>query len=105
VPPLPSPRFEETMRLLDVLAQRSRDRRASNLRRLSMMVAELDRPLLSEPSAQLGTTPASPSTPPPTPTRSEADDDDLRSQLPERTTRGGPYGDSILERVARSYGL
>jgi hypothetical protein len=57
----------------------------------------------SEPSPQLDTTPASPSRSTPTPTSS--DDDALRAQLPERTTHGGPYGSSILDRVARSYGL
>jgi hypothetical protein len=38
-------------------------------------------------------------------TRSEAEDDAIRAQLPGRTTHGGPYGSSILDRVAANYGI
>jgi hypothetical protein len=100
------PPFEATMQQLAELGQRSLDRRTTNLRKLAAMTAALDTPLFSEPSPQLDATPARPSRLTPTQTSwAEDDADDLRSSLPARTTHGGPYGDSILARVARSYGL
>jgi len=104
VPPSPSPHFEETMGQLNALVTRSRQRQQANLNRLAMMVAKLDVPF-SEPSNQPEQAAASRSMPTPTPTRSEADDDALRAQLPARTTHGGPYGSSILDRVAANYGF
>jgi hypothetical protein len=99
------PPFEETMQRLDELTRRSRERQTANLHRLATMTRALDDPLFSEPSPQLETTPAKPSHLTPTQTRwAEEDADDLRAGLPARTTHGGPYGDSILQRVARSYG-
>lgn len=104
MPPLPSPRFAETMGQLNALVARSQQRRQANLDRLSMMVARLDVPF-SEPSNQPEQAAASPSTRTPMQTRSEAEDDAIRAQLPGRTTHGGPYGSSILDRVAANYGI
>lgn len=104
MPPLPSQPFEEAMTQLAALVARSQARRAANLNRLASMTARLD-VLYSEPSPQPGPTPASRSTPEPMPPSSLERSDDLRALLPDRTTHGGPYGTSILERVAANYGL
>lgn len=95
------------MRQLDELTRRSSEKRRLNLERLAMMTARLDVPTF-EPSVDPNATATSHSTTTPTPTSSEDRDDDapgLRELLPERTTHGGPYGASILARVAASYGI
>jgi hypothetical protein len=106
VPLSPSLRFEETMGQLAELNRRSHERRSANMTRLAAMVAALDAPLYA-PSSPPDPVAASHSTPMPTPPSSEADDDDLRARLPARSdpNAGGPYGRSILDRVARSYGI
>lgn len=93
--------FEDTMRSLSSLVAARAERRAASLAHLAAIRAALDEPLFS-PSPELLELGRSRSQP--TPTQAMAPDE-LRAQLPERRTKGGPYGDAILARVAASYGL
>lgn len=95
--------FEEAMRSLSSLVEGQLERRRSNLERMRALTAELDRTSLPDLSASSSDpTMSSPSTRPPTRTQEE-DYRDPREQLPARRTHGGPYGDSVIERVIASY--
>lgn len=103
MPPLPSPAFQAAMSQLNELTELARSRQRSNLERMALMTARLDDPIFA-PSNQPDPA-TSRSTPEPTPPPSADRSDALREYLPQRTTKGGSYGRSIIERVARNYGL
>ena len=88
---------------LSAVASRAAERRRSNLAKLAALTSRLDDPLFSDPTPD--PSPMNRSTPPPT-QRTEAHDAEIAaSRLPARTTHGGPYGASIIDRVLASYGL
>ena len=97
--------FEGTMQSLNLLVDRAATRRADNMRRLAGMSARLDDPLFSDPSSVADPRAMSRSsqTPMNSAAEPEAASDAARAQLPTRTTRGGPFGDSVVERVLASY--
>lgn len=92
------------MAQLDRLNSRRAQLRATNSERMMAFIRRLDEQLYTpsqeEPAANR-------STRPPTAAISDADEPGLRELLPRRRdpTAGGPYGDAILERVARNYGV
>lgn len=90
------------MSSLNSLVSASTERRERNLERLRAISKELDRDLYVSLPVQ-ARPPESRSIP--EPTRTDRSDDGLADLLPARRTRGGSYGGSILERVARSYGI
>lgn len=95
--------FEAAMRSLSSLVESASGRRAANLARLAQMTARNDH-IDFTPSPEPSAAPNR-SIPPPMPSR-EPEPDPLRELLNvQRTTRGGPFGASILSRVAENYGL
>ena len=101
----PSPwDFAATMASLNSLVAADLDRRQRNRERQSAMIRTLDDPLGS-PSSDEAPTATRASTPPPMTRVDPSDGPDARDRLPARTTRGGAYGDSIIDRVLASYGL
>lgn len=99
----PSPRFQSAMAELASLTGEMQGRRHQNLERMRAMTARLDDPIYG-PSVEPITANHSAPTPTPPPL-AEDDGGGIRDALPQRSTKGGPYGRSILERVARTYGL
>lgn len=102
--PSHSPAFRDAMTAMSSLVEQDVSRRRSNLATLAAMTARLD-DLSSSPSTE-GEATLTGRHSATTPTRAGSDDDALRERIPARTNRnGGPYGASILARVAANYGI
>jgi len=91
------------MSSLSRLVELDAERRRSNLAKLRAMSSRLDDPLFSDVSPSPD--PASERASRSTPTREPDHEPDGLGLLPRRTTHGGAYGDSILDRVLASYGI
>jgi len=106
VPPLPSPAFRDALTALTSHVERHSSRTASNLARMRAVRATLDEPIGSPPSPAPTEVRGRHSIQPPTQDSSDGDDATLRARVPRRANgNGGQYGASILERVARNYGV
>lgn len=96
--------FEATLRQLEALNEAAIERRRRNSQAMTRFIDRLDDPLYS-PQSEGPTAAPSRSIQPQT-QELTTDDRGLRDLVPPRTNgNGGPYGDAILARVARNYGL